>query len=132
MSSSTKAASSRSFGFLLAAVFLAIGLWKYWNGTDTYLIWGMIGVVFLAVALSVPRLLRPIKGLWLMIGHFLGRILSPVALTLVYIISIVPVGLLLRIFRKDTLRLARDANCRTYWVSRQPPGPPPDSLKHQF
>lgn len=129
--SPTKSASSRSFGLLLAIVFFGVAALKYWNGTAFYA-WALTGVLFLAVALIIPRQLRPLKRLWLAVGNVLGRILSPVALTLVYILSFVPVGLLLKIFGKDSLNLRHDPHSKSYWIRREPPGPAPDSLKHQF
>jgi hypothetical protein len=43
-----------------------------------------------------------------------------------------PTGLLMRLFGKDVLRLKFDSQAETYWIPREPPGPPPDSLKQQF
>ena len=41
-------------------------------------------------------------------------------------------GLLMRAFGKDFLRLKRDRQAASYWIPREPPGPAPDSLKNQF
>jgi hypothetical protein len=43
---------------------------------------------------------------------------------------ITPVAQFVR--RKDPLRLKRDPAARSYWIQRDPPGPAPESLKHQF
>ena len=45
---------------------------------------------------------------------------------------ITPIGLLMRTFGKDPLRLAFDKDSHTYWIDRTPPGPPPESLTDQF
>lgn len=132
MTSRSKAVSSRSFGVLLGLVFFIIAAWKFKGGALSYPVWASLGVLFLLVALLVPRLLRPIKGLWLRLGHLLGHVLAPIFLTSVYFISIIPVGLSLKVFRKDSLHRARDPKSKTYWISREPPGPPAASFKDQF
>jgi hypothetical protein len=38
----------------------------------------------------------------------------------------------MRLFGKDFLRLRMDRQVRSYWIDREPPGPPPRSMKKQF
>ena len=44
----------------------------------------------------------------------------------------VPIGLLLRLFGKDPLRLRLDPAAQSYWIEREPPGPAADSMTNQF
>jgi hypothetical protein len=62
----------------------------------------------------------------------LHRITTPVILALLFWITVVPTGLLMRAFGKDPLRLKFDRDARSYWIERTPPGPAPDSLRNQF
>jgi len=39
---------------------------------------------------------------------------------------------LVRLTGKDPLRLKLDSGADSYWISRKPPGPPPDSMTNQF
>ena len=130
--SRSKTASNRSFGITIGFAFILIAAWKYESSASSYPIWAAVGVGLLLFAIWMPRLLRPIKNLWLRLGHLLGRFLSPVFLVVVYGLSIIPIGLLLRIFRKDTLLLRQEPKSETYWILRKPPGPSPASLKNQF
>ena len=43
-----------------------------------------------------------------------------------------PIGLVMRAFGKDFLRLKLDRDAKSYWIDRSPPGPPPQSMKNQF
>jgi len=43
-----------------------------------------------------------------------------------------PTGLIMRLFGKDPLRLRFDAEAKSYWIQREPPGPEPDSMRNQF
>ena len=45
---------------------------------------------------------------------------------------VTPMGALMRVFGKDNLRLRRDDADASYWIKRDPPGPKPDSMNHQF
>jgi hypothetical protein len=38
----------------------------------------------------------------------------------------------MRALGKDPLRLRFDRGAATYWIPREPPGPPPDSFTDQF
>ena len=124
--------SSRSFGLVIGLAFVAIGIWKHESGAWSHLIWLALGTAFLLLGIFMPRLLRPAKIVWLRLGHILGRFLSPLMLSAVYILSIVPIGLLLKLFRKNLLQRARDPKFESYWIARKAPGPDPASLKNQF
>jgi hypothetical protein len=96
-------------------------------------IWAVaIALVCLVVSLVAPRLLRPLNRVWLRLGLLLHHVVNPVVMALVYYTAVVPTGLILRARGKDLLRLRRDPEADSYWISRQPPGPPPDSMPRQF
>jgi len=88
--------------------------------------------VILLMALFWPRLLYPAAWLGRKLADILGRVIGLVSLTLLFYLVITPFGLARRIFVRDPLRRRIDKNCKTYWVERQPPGPSPDSMAHQF
>lgn len=127
-----KGSSNRSFGLVFAVVFLAVGCLPLVSGG--YLRWWAVATAaaFGAIALLAPRFLEWPNWLWLRFGLFLHRVVSPVALALIFYGAVLPTGLLLRVFGKDLLRLRRQPQARSYWIDRSPPGPPPASLKDQF
>jgi hypothetical protein len=57
---------------------------------------------------------------------------SPVVLGIMFFLVVTPIGLLMRAFGKDPLRLRFDKSASSYWLDRTPPGPPPESLSDQF
>jgi hypothetical protein len=91
-----------------------------------------IGVVFLTLAFLWTAPLAPLNRLWSKLGLLLFHIVSPVVLGLLFYLTVTPVGFLLRLFGKDPLRLRRDSAAKSYWILREPPGPAPESMKHQF
>jgi len=127
-----KVASSRSFGLLWVVVFLVIAVINYWAHGHWYVVWGTCAAMLLAVALLMPRLLAPLKRQWLKLGLLLNRVIAPLVLGLVYVLAIVPVGLLARLFGKDLLSLRREPAAPSYWIKREAGGPAPESLRDQF
>jgi hypothetical protein len=80
----------------------------------------------------MPRLLAPLKRIWLRLGGSLHALVSPVVLGLTYLFAVIPIGTLARLLGKDLLSLKRDPSTASYWIRRDHGGPTPDSLKDQF
>ena len=127
-----KASSNRSFGWVFTAVFLIVAVWPLFSG-GTVRWWSLfIAAAITLVTVAAPKLLALPNRLWLRFGLLLNRIISPVALAFLFYVVVTPMGALMRVFGKDNLRLRRDHSDTSYWIKRDPPGPKPDSLNHQF
>ena len=122
-------------GILLAIVVVRLGL-QWWSGHvepgwfDYTL--GGIGTALLLLGLVAPSLLAPFNKAWTKLGLLLFKIVNPIVLGLIFLLTIVPIGLLLRAFGKDPLRLQFDPDAKSYWIPREPPGPNPESMPQQF
>ena len=55
--------------------------------------------------------------------------LAPTAVLFFAVVA--PIGLLMRAFGSDRLLLRRDPKAASYWIRREPPGPAPETMKHQ-
>jgi hypothetical protein len=124
--------SDRAFGLVFAAVFLVVAAWPLLNAEAPR--WWSLGVAgaFALIALANPALLAGPNRLWTRLGVLLGKLVSPVALGVLFYTVLAPLGMLARLSGKDPLRLKRDRSAGSYWISRRPPGPPPDSMTNQF
>lgn len=124
--------SDRNFGLVFVAVFLAIAIAPRVFG-GSIRVWSLVvSVAFGVVALAAPTVLAPLNKLWLKLGLLLHRIVSPIVLGIMFFLVITPMGLLMRALGKDPLRLRFDRAGSTYWIQREPPGPPPASFSDQF
>lgn len=124
--------SDRSFGLVMAGFFGLIGFWPLLHRSDLR-IWAIaVALGFLIAAIVCPGMLARANQLWMRFGALLHVIVSPVALAVVFYLTVVPIGLLMRLSGKDPLRLKPDPAARSYWIPRQPPGPDPKSLTNQF
>lgn len=124
--------SDRSFGIVFAVVFAVIGLLPL--VTLRMPRWWAVGIGagFLVLAMLAPRVLAPLNQVWLRFGLLLHRVVSPIALGIVFFGVVTPMGVIMRLAGKDLLRLRSDASAPSYWIDRQPPGPAPESLRDQF
>lgn len=122
-------ASERSFGLLFAFVFAVIALYPLIDGGAVRL-WSIaLAAAFGVLALAWPRALKPLNKVWMGIGKVMHHIVSPVVLGLLYVVAVVPTGLMLRLRGADPLRLKRDAAAKSYWIAREDA---PSSFKNQF
>ncbi|HZT87374.1 MAG TPA: SxtJ family membrane protein [Stellaceae bacterium] len=124
--------SDRRFGFTIAAVFTVIGLLSLWRHGPHAIYWLSAAAVLAVFAAAWPAALAPLNKVWLKFGLLLHSIVSPVVLGAMFVTVFTPVGFLMRLTGKDPLRLRRDPQAASYWIPRDPPGPAPESLKHQF
>ena len=127
-----KSSSDRSFGIVFAVVFALIAAVSWYNDGRHWLWWLGGAGLFALVALIWPGLLAPLNRIWMKFGLLLAAVISPVVLGLIFYFCITPIGFLMRLFGKDPLRLRLEPEADTYWIRREPPGPPPESLKNQF
>jgi predicted membrane metal-binding protein len=124
--------SDRRFGLLFAAIFTGLALWPLIRG-EKIRFWALsVGAVFMVLALAWPRALSWINREWMRFGLLLNRIVSPVAIGVVYYLTLVPMGLLMRACGKNPLRLKFDRAAASYWIQRVPPGPDPKTMNDQF
>jgi hypothetical protein len=124
--------SDRTFGFVFAAFFLIIAAWPLLRGVPMRWWAFAIALVFAAVAIAQPARLAPLNRAWMRLGVLLGKVISPIALGIVFFGVLTPTAVLMRWRGKDPLRLARAPSAPSYWLPREPPGPPPQSMTHQF
>jgi hypothetical protein len=128
----TEGSSNRSFGIIFAILFAVVGLLPLYSGSSVRS-WSLVTcTVFLLCALFLPSVLAPLNRAWSWFGLQLHKIVSPIVLGIMFFLVITPIGLAMRAFGKDPLRLKFDKVSNSYWIERMPPGPLPESFKDQF
>lgn len=125
--------SNRTFGLLFIGVFAILGVYGLWKGWSAEVIktFFIISGVLVIVTLLAPKLLTPFNKAWYQLGLFLGEVVSPIVLGILFFIVITPVALAMRLAGRDALKL-RKQNVESHWIDRKPPGPEPESFKEQF
>ena len=124
----TKIGSNRNFGIVFFIVFLLISLWPLLNNEDLKS-WSLIvSVIFLILGMLNSRFLSPLNMIWFKFGIFLGKIVSPLIMGVIFFAVVTPIGLLMRVFNKDLLNLKIN-NKKTYWIKKTEPK---SKMKNQF
>jgi hypothetical protein len=104
------------FGILFFIFFLIIGLYPLISG-GVIRIWSIVlSLIFLIITIIKPNLFTFLNKLWIQFGILLGRIISPIVMGLVFFIVVTPIGILVRILKKDVMGLKRGAS--SYWIHR--------------
>jgi len=128
----SKELSNRTFGLIFAAIFLLIALFPLIKGGEPR-IWALLICVFFAISsLILPKLLTPLNRLWAMFGQLMHKITNPLLMGLVFFLTVLPTGIVLRILGKDPMRRKIDPQAKSYWLERKPSKITPESFDQQF
>ena len=123
-----KISSNRSFGIVFFIVFILIALYPLLNGQEIRFWALIISAVFLILGLLKSKLLTPLNKLWFRFGIFLGKIISPIIMGLIFFLVVTPIGLIMRLLGKDVLNLKYNKE-RSYWIEKDGPK---SKMKNQF
>ena len=121
--------SEKSFGIVFSIVFLIVALYPLSNSEDIRLWAIIVSAVFLLLAFVVPNVLSLANKLWFKFGILLGSIIAPIVMALVYFLTVLPTGLIMRLLGKDLLKQKLDKSSESYWIERNEPM---GSMKNQF
>ena len=127
--SKVKISSNRNFGLVFFVVFLIVALWPLKHDEDIRL-WSLaLSIIFFILGIFNSRLLAPLNRLWFKFGIFLGSIVSPIIMGVVYFIVVTPTGVFMRLLGKDLLKTNKEKNASTYWMKRDKQD---STMKKQF
>ena len=124
-----KLGSNRSFGIVFFIVFLLIAIYPLINQEEVR-IWSLIiSFLFLFLGLLNSKILTPFNKLWFKFGLFLGKIVSPIIMGIIFFLVVTPIGLLMRLLGKDVLNLKLNKKKSSYWIEK---AGPKSKMKNQF
>ena len=112
-----KISSNRSFGIVFFAVFLIIATYPLIHSGDVRIWSAIISFIFLVLGLLNSKILTPLNKLWFKFGIFLGTIISPIIMAIIFFLVVTPIGLIMRLLGKDVLNLKYNKN-QSYWIEK--------------
>jgi len=116
LTNNNKLPSEKSFGIFFSLVFVLLGIYLSFNRIFLFdLLSYILSFFLLNMSIDNPNSLARLNILWSQLGNFLGRIVSPLVMLMIYISIFVPVGLLLKIINRDELRLKINNSSNSYW-----------------
>ena len=123
-----KIGSNKSFGIVFFLVFLLIATYPLINGNELRLWSLVVSIIFLLLGLINSKILNPLNKLWFKLGIFLGKIISPLIMGIIFFLVVTPIGLIMRLLKKDLLNLKFNNNS-SYWIEKTEPK---SKMKNQF
>ena len=123
-----KISSNKSFGFVFFVVFFIIAIYPLINEGELR-VWSLVvSLVFLILGLMNSKILFPLNKIWFKFGIFLGKILSPIIMGIIFFLVVTPIGLIMRLLGKDVINLKYNNN-KSYWIEKKGPK---SKMKNQF
>tara|TARA_B110000259_G_scaffold111149_1_gene126957 strand:+ start:525 stop:899 length:375 start_codon:yes stop_codon:yes gene_type:complete len=113
-----KKSSEKSFGIVFSVVFLIVSLWPVLDSNQIRLPWLIVSAILLLLSFLKPVLLKPFNLLWMKIGALLGKIVPPIVMLVIFFVIVTPIGIVLKIFKKDLLGL-NFSDHKSYWQKRK-------------
>ena len=108
--------TNKAFGLMIALIFLVI---LFFLDNNFFKII-FLGIFFstLIISFFFDKFLSTPKEYWIRFGFFLGKIISPIIISLIYFIVVFPTNIILKVFRKDILDTKLDTKKKSYWVKK--------------
>ena len=108
--------TNKAFGLMIALIFLVI---LFFLDNNFFKII-FLGIFFFTLIISIffDKFLSTPKKYWIRFGFFLGKIISPIIISLIYFVVVFPTNIILRVFRKDILDTKLDTKKKSYWVKK--------------
>ena len=124
-----KSSSERNFGIVFGIFFLIICFYPViQNKTINY--WALfIAIIFFVLSFFLPKILVIPNKLWFKFGLFLGHLVSPLIMGLVFFVTVVPTSIIIKLLGKKLMLQKIDKNINTYWIEKKEIS---NSMKNQF
>jgi len=121
--------SNKSFGIVFFIFFLLVSLYPLLKDNEIRYWSLMLSLVFLILGLINSKLLSPLNKLWFKFGVFLGKVISPFIMFIIFFLIVTPIGVIMRILKKDLLNIEFNDKKKTYWIEKSGPK---SKMKNQF
>ena len=121
--------TNRNFGIVFFIFFLIVSLYPLIN-SENIRIWALlISLIFLILGLFNSKILTPLNIMWFKFGIFLGKIISPIVIGIIFFLIVTPTGFLMRLFKNKFIGIKFDKKIKSYWIKKEKQL---SSMKNQF
>jgi hypothetical protein len=112
----------REFSAIFAILFLAIGVWKIYQGQplNSSATWLALGGLLLTLGWCAPRVLLPLWRLWMKFAHYLSIVMTAVLLSITWCLAFLPMAALLKALGIKRMDRSFKDGTESYWEKRDP------------
>ncbi|MDH5716794.1 MAG: SxtJ family membrane protein [Spirochaetia bacterium] len=107
----------RIFGVIIGTLFAILGIILYSKQKDIHYYF-FIAAAFFYLGLIIPKILLPLQKIWMSVFIILNRIITIIILAIVFYFLFLPIGLILRLLRKDLLNIKIKKYKTSFWNHR--------------
>ena len=113
-----KLPSNKKFGFFFSLIFVLASVYFFYkNKLILGSVFCFLTLFFIVVTILNAKILFQLNKLWMRLGLFLGLLISPIVIGLIFFGLITPYGIVMRIFGRNALNLKKIKK-KSYWIIR--------------
>ena len=109
----------KNFGFTFSIIFFLLALYSYANDLFFFKIALALFILFLILTKVRPSIFKFLAFYWEKFGIILGLFFSPIILSFVYLVTIMPINLIVRVLGIDLIKKKKNRKIRSYWQLRK-------------
>jgi hypothetical protein len=109
----------KNFGFTFSIIFFLLALYNYVNDLVFFEIALALFILFSILTKIRPSIFKFLAYYWEKFGIILGLFFSPIILSFVYLVTIMPINLIIRVLGIDLIKKKKDRKIRSYWELRK-------------
>jgi glucan phosphoethanolaminetransferase (alkaline phosphatase superfamily) len=129
----------RKFGLLLGILFylFSIVIWfKHRHEvpplTTSTIVFLCLGTISILLAVLFPKALKPLNTIMVFIAMIIGWIMTRVILALMFYCVFTPIGFVMKLAGKDSMRRKFQTDIQSYWIDRSEIPYDPERSKRLF
>jgi len=122
--------SNKQFGIVFFIVFLILSIYFYLSLNLFFysISFFLISILFLVLGILNSKILNPLNLMWSKFGFYLGKLISPIIMGLIFFLIVTPIGILMRYIQNNFLNL-KFSDKSSYWIEKNEPK---SKMKNQF
>ena len=105
--------TNKNFGITMGIVFMII---FFLTKIKLFL---FLGLIFFILGLFNSKYLTYLNIYWMKFGYLLSKLLNPIILGFLFILLFVPIGFLLKLFKKDLLNIKLNDTLDSNWLNKE-------------
>jgi len=118
------------FGITFIILFLILIIYFFYNNSYIPIYFLVPVILFIFISIFINKsLLKYLMEKWMRFAILISKVMNPIIMCIIYITTVVPIGVFMRIFRVDSLKLKKK-NKKTYWQNRE--NNIPNDMNDQF
>lgn len=131
--SNVKTVSNKNFGIFFSIIFLLLSLYfLFYSKINLGIFFFVLCFLFFIISFISPNFLNPLNKLWFLLGIFLGKIISPIVLGIIYFCIFTPISIFFKLISRDELNLKFHKGTNSYWIKKNSNNNFTQSFKNQF